>query len=117
MLWKSYKVAAQVLACFEAIVSHVLEETDIDINIKMFANGREQGFNVQSYEPIDRAVSFAENRSSDHIVVYYGASTHFNYNNGQPTLWDDRKSFNYDEPFQAAQWIVDYLIPEEFRED
>ena len=90
-----------------------------DIRFSRFDNCREQGYFI--YLPIWKAgldkqqlnIAFAENRSSDDIVVYSFEAPTFN----APTLADvpeivwteGRKFFKYNEHYQAAEYIVELL--------
>jgi len=73
-----------------------------------WCNGREQGFHLVCD---GLAVCFAENRNSDHIVVYAGESgcVNFDITTYQPSedLWKNRQLFD-NEPL-AVKFIAEFL--------
>lgn len=73
-----------------------------------WCNGREQGFHLVCD---GLAVCFAENRNSDHIVVYAGESgcMNFDITTYQPSedLWKNRKLF--DNESLAVKFIVGFF--------
>jgi len=74
------------------------------MTIENFENGRERGYTIR-YK--DKEVSFAENRSSDDIVVYP-----FKWENND-TLDDDystkSKYFKREQFLKVFDWILGYL--------
>ena len=80
-----------------------LEMTEVGVD--MYSNCREQGFFVKSCHDnpknklLDRlAVSFAEHRSSDDIIVQYGKASDFN----------DYGAFNTDEKYETCKEYFRY---------
>lgn len=73
--------------------------------IEVYENGREHGFAIDICD--DVKVAFAENRNSDHIVVYTGSRHDFERNTNIPSeeVFDSRKFFAYNEIEKAAQFI------------
>ena len=71
-LHNSLKVARKVL---NAVSRKTPKEANRVFTVKTLHNGREQGYALHYFLPLDgkmRAISFAENRNSDNIVVYHG---------------------------------------------
>ena len=85
---------------------------ETNIILSMYANGREQGYHLHKWDSYPgRKVSFSENRNSDDIVIYFGDIKGFTIDN-KPTekTWkENRKFFKYNEIYNAAKWIVDFL--------
>jgi hypothetical protein len=103
----SMLIAEAVVACFKKVV---LEEFETSYIIESFSNCREQGFAISVYEPKHKACCVAENRNSDHIVVYF--TDKYLQNGGnlpQDDQWENRKMFDYNQPYQAAEFIAEYL--------
>lgn len=79
------------------------------IFVKAYSNGREQGYNLATHW---KAVSFSENRNSDHIVVYYGKPEEFSPQGNCPSekiFKEQSKMFMYDSYYLAAEFIIKYL--------
>ena len=79
------------------------------IFVESYDNGREHGFALSSWEGCKLA--FAENRNSDHIVVYTGKSGDFDHNSNIPSekSFDERTYFDYNETDKAARFIFNTL--------
>lgn len=86
-----------------------------DVTVKHYANGREQGFHLVVYtwkgnDPVSRAVSFAEARGSDQLVVYTGRVVEFGIGSApNEARYRDAKYFSHDDAYGAARFIVAYL--------
>jgi hypothetical protein len=87
-----------------------------DLAVKMYSNCREQGFYLISYCGKDwrnkRAVSFAEYRNSDRIVVQYGTEHDFNDYGAmkEEEVWrKQRKFFDYGDWENAGEFITKWL--------
>lgn len=86
------------------------------VNVSTYENGREHGYYIQhasrgnwEYVP---AVSFAEHRSSDAIVYYFGSMEDFEYNTHIPseTLYKNARSVPCGEYYIAASQIWAHLM-------
>lgn len=90
---------------------------DKDVTIRTYSNCREQGLHIAYYggKPAlgRKAVSFAENRNSDDIVVLYGLASDFAMD-GTPydedsDIWKDRKYFKCNEHEKAGKFVYNWL--------
>ena len=76
--------------------------------IEHYQNGREHGFTVADYHAIPpRAVTFAQERRSDQIVVYLD---NISYQSLTETAWKTAKCFGPDESYQAAEYCAAHLL-------
>jgi len=98
----------------------VLKRIDLpskDVQITTYSNCREQGLHIIYWPENSRwdnrkAVSVAENRSSDDIVVLYGKQDDFDDNGVMKSeeLWEtNRKFFAYKDFEGAANFITKYF--------
>ena len=87
------------LKCHEWILSH-------------YTNGREHGYHLHNWET-RRAVSFAEYRNSDNIVVYAGEEKEFEFNTRIPddNVYEGKMMFAPGDYKHAATYIVQFLKP------
>ncbi len=81
--------------------------------IQTWSNGREQGFHISlrdSAAEADRAVVFAEQRSSDQVVVLAGDASRFDITTNMPDekLWDEAVHCFSDDD-EAADQIMRFL--------
>lgn len=75
--------------------------------IQVYKNGREQGYSIT--DTVNRysfAISFAENRNSDQIVIYAG---HADDSGLSPTAYANGLYFSYNDISHAVDLIVGYL--------
>ena len=94
-------------------VSIVLKH--VEVVVSAFSNGREQGYHLLLYRDNIRnsnAVSFAQQRTSDDIVVYYGNENDFDITTNHPVDWDKKKFFRYNELDKCVAFIADQLTKE-----
>jgi hypothetical protein len=72
----SIDVAFKLLALVQKKCKHLKNPTGEDLfDLQAFSNGREQGFHIRGIGLSNHrylGISFAQNRNSDNIVVYYG---------------------------------------------
>ena len=88
-----------------------------DIVIDMYSNCREQGFFLTSYHKSQtdylnrRAVSFAENRRSDHIIVQFGNQKDFNEYGviSEEKYSTNKKYFECGDSGKAGKFIAQWL--------
>jgi len=105
----SYQVALVVFQILNMLIRGTEDEGELLFNktyATLFKNGREQGVCLQNY--FNRtSIAFAEYRSSDDIVVYKFESNI----NDLPAEgeWDNRRMFNYNEHYKAAEYIHELL--------
>ena len=107
--------ASNSLAQAQLVLDLVLKDARIrrlnrDHLVEAYQNGREQGFAIQTWNYETHgliAVSWAEHRNSDDIVVYVGQGE----NQGlSDDAWKNSKGFRYDDHYGAAQYIIETLI-------
>ena len=103
------------------VAMSVLRKIDVkanDVGIDMYSNCREQGFFVTSFHKNcpdilnRRAVSFAENRNSDDIIVQFGNKNDFNdYGifKSDEMYEKNKKYFRYDDAEGAAEFVSKWL--------
>lgn len=76
-----------------------------------WSNGREQGLCIQGFP--NRTVAWAQQRSSDQIVVYSCAYQDVDVTTNLPTTpkgWDGRKEFDPEALDEAAQYILSEIV-------
>jgi hypothetical protein len=82
-----------------------------EVDILQWSNGREQGYSLRLWmdDKPSRQVCFAQQRSSDAVVVLKGHGYEFDISTNMPTagLWPYAAHFHDDE--KAAQYIVNFL--------
>lgn len=103
---------AKSVAVLSILIDLCGEDALTDLIIQPSINGRESGFHVQTRRA-GIAVTFANMRGTDGIVIYYGSTSDFNPQGLGPTedtYYERRKSFDYNEYLQAAQWVKSYLV-------
>lgn len=86
-----------------------------EVVISAFSNGREQGYHLylRLEGGVDtNALSFAQYRTSDDVVVYYGNGNDFDITTNHPTDWDKKKFFRYNELDKCVAFIADQLTKE-----
>ena len=98
---RSMKVADAVVAAIVVLHDH---DND-DLTLETFQNCRENGYHI-----IGKAgkASFAENRNSDDVVVYYGPNDGFDLNNF-PKDWSRKKFFRHGQFTEAASFILQII--------
>lgn len=71
-----------------------------------YCNGREQGFLIGDWGS-KLKFAFAENRNSDHVVVYVGELTQFRLGGNIPdeTVYENRRLF--ETPEEAVDYIIE----------
>jgi hypothetical protein len=101
-----------------AVLRHVKVRRN-SVGVQAYSNCREQGLhlNMCFVKGIkfgkERAVSFAENRNSDDIVVLYGAKDQFDDHGlliGDDVWRKQRKFFGYGEHEKAGKFITKWLL-------
>lgn len=102
----SLQVARKVL---EAVMADERTQST-DAYVEAYQNGREQGYCIvrSQFEPAFEtlAISFAENRNSDDIVVHAGPMA---MQGLSERAWHNRRLFRYDDLSGAVAYIVDLL--------
>jgi len=95
----------------EHISKMVSKEIEKDFVVKMYANGREQGYHIQHYGRKIRGVSFSEYRNTDQIVVYFGLAQNFSANGHVPDAktYEKKEFFGNNKHKKAAEFIVNFL--------
>jgi hypothetical protein len=79
-------------------------------HVESYANGREQGLMIKGY---DHHAIFAQNRNSDHIVVYLAeGATSFSLQGNVPQdeAYKDRQLFGSDQYKEAADCVLTWLM-------
>jgi hypothetical protein len=99
------KVADAVLAIIESLLSD-----EVTFYCEPYQNGREHGWSLYD-NTMTRQVCFSEYRNSDSIVVYAGTPRDFSMQGNTPNdkVYHESRSFSYDEHYEAAKFILDYL--------
>lgn len=97
----------------ERVLSYLDERLDpFQHGVEVYLNCRERGYAVFSYTT-KRRVAFAEHRSSDNIVLYFGNDKDdFEFNTNIPkddTYLHRKKFYEYGEDKQCADAISQYL--------
>ena len=79
--------------------------------IEPYLNGREDGFAISTFA--GNKVAFSENRNSDSIVVYCGKTYDFGMQGNMPygEIYKNARYFAYNEYYEAAEWIINFLQP------
>lgn len=106
-MYSCMKQAEEVLK----ILKKKLSKSGDGICYQAFQNGRERGFSILNLDT-RKQVSFAENRNSDDIVIYYGEAYKTFDNNNLPISDEDwkRKVFIAPEEYErAAEFILEYV--------
>jgi beta-lactamase class D len=108
---KSMKVAQKVLKEVEKMLAQVKKDDPIShgetgIYLQAYQNGREQGYALLS---LGRWVAWAENRNSDHIVVY--VSDLDPMQSISDTIYQNRQMFQYNEIKKVARFITNQFAP------
>ena len=82
-----------------------------DFTLYGYTNGREQGYTVSGNYPCNVAVSFAENRASDDIVVYVRPGWSLFEDTLKQSEYDERKYFASTTRgiSEAVKYIADEL--------
>ena len=90
-----------------------------DVNVRTYSNCREQGFFLVSYHKSQpclnrRAVSFAENRNSDDIIVQYAIENDFNEYGviSEGLYYKAKRHFNVGEFEEAGKFVAQWLSGE-----
>lgn len=98
-------VAQSVLSLLITMVKAKGDKTSepMGMMIEHYQNGREHGFTVINYP---NYVTFSQNRNSNDIVVYIGNTA----NQGLSDNITDRKYFDYNQPYQAAEYCLEQLL-------
>jgi hypothetical protein len=114
--------ADEVLAKLKAMIREEGKRFFCSVDVEAYENGREHGYYLEMWRTARTkqawAVSFSEYRTSDDIVVYFGKSEDFDNEGHVPTqlVWENMKTFKYQDFDGAAAFIFDYLFNhEEFR--
>lgn len=107
-----YSAMKQAEAILKILKKKLPSEGDNDhIWYEPFLNGREKGFCIKNSEN-GRIVSFAENRNSDSIVVYFADEMYRDFVGNCPAtekIWNQKKYFDYQCYEEAAEFIVEKL--------
>lgn len=101
----------QAFAVLEAIAD-IAPINQEPFSVGSFANCREQGFCVSYFaNGKEYKACFAEDRSSDNIVVYIGDSSSFCYQTNRPNDKAQREYFlpSEEEVKHAARFVVHFL--------
>jgi hypothetical protein len=84
-----------------------------EIGIAAWSNGREQGYYLRYYSPVDRVSSaraavVAQQRNSDAILVVAGTPYEFDFQTNQPDdgAWEHRAEFHPRQYEAAARYIM-----------
>ena len=73
-------------------------------------SGHLQNFSLTPQRDTRKAVSFAENRNSDDIVIYFGTRDDFNVvGNFNEKVYSEKKFFGYEQYNQAAKFIAEFF--------
>ena len=86
-----------------------------DVVVQTYSNCREQGlFLSRWFTNQERAVSFAENRNSDDIVVQFGVRSDFDSYGvlNEKAYKTNKKYFNYNQHEEAGTFITKWLNAE-----
>lgn len=105
---ESLQVADTVLSALAIIHG---EQRENYINVECWANCREQGYHITNLDT-DKAVNVGQCRRSDEIIVGFGKSGDFDNQTNQwsEEVYNTKKYFKYDEAYNAAEFIHDWLI-------
>lgn len=100
---KATLLADSVLALIEWIAPD-----GVSLFAEPYVNGRERGWAV-SFE--GKTAVFSEFRNSDEIVIYTGKRMEFEMAGNVPSerAYKQKKFFSCTEPYQAAEFILEYL--------
>ena len=80
--------------------------TELDGNIDLFENCREQGYKLVLYKnKATLTICFSQNRNSDCIVIYF--SNKYERNPYSNDFWNNCKYFNYDQYHLAVDYIYE----------
>lgn len=112
--------AKRVLTAFRKLVKsrHRGGQSEGWIATQYYINGRERGYSLREYVHTNsfdnsrRVVSFAENRNSDNIVVYFGNVEDFDINTNIPidVVYRRARYFGVGRADLAAEFIYDYIV-------
>lgn len=96
------------------LVRKNLKGSDVNVTIRAWSNGREQGFNLSRNEPRPSGdLVFAQQRNSDAVLIVMGPSEEFDIQTHQPSekLWETpgARLVIYDDDM-AARAIADFLL-------
>ena len=85
-----------------------LAQDDV-LYLEPYQNGREHGWIL--YDGSGAGAAFAENRNSDHIVIYLGARSEFEMQGNVPSerAWKDRRMVGCNAYYDAAEIIAIHL--------
>ena len=103
----------RTMAAADAVLAIVdLLSDDMVLFLQPYQNGREHGWSLIFKM---RQVAFSEYRNSDSIVVYAGYTGDFSLCGNVPSsaIWEKRNFFRYDATYEAAQFIIGYLMEAE----
>lgn len=108
----SLKVARQVVSKID-----LPKEIAENCEVKSYSNGREQGLFIYRFGfdcTQAQALTVAQQRSSDEILVVIGAGIDFDVATNSPSekLWErdgSKNYFRYDEVDKAAKFIEEFL--------
>lgn len=102
-------VADRVLTLVRRLLHAQSPQTDLDLTL--YVNGREQGYALtRDVAPGARQVWFSENRSSDHIIVYYDVDTQWSAESPTEEAYAERLYIDAGKYELAAQIIVNLLV-------
>lgn len=109
---------AQAYAVLALVIHRMGDDTEKYLGVEAYVNCREQGFSIKNYFKGDKQVSFAENRNSDDIVVYFGDRIDFSMQGNVPSekAYGNRRYFACHNVKEAAEVIYDYLNLEAINE-
>lgn len=91
-----------------AIAQTMISDDDPDFYVGAFKAGKATGLQITS-EDGERRSNVLGNTNSDGYVVNVGARKDYDYETGHALDTATRFDFGYDEPFQAARCLVDWL--------
>lgn len=104
---------AKLLLEYLKSLQQYLPSDDIDVILKDFDNGREQGYTIELHRVDSKPVynkdklhvAFAESRNSDNIVVYHGKGV-FNNASISDEFWATEKYFGHLGLVETANYIM-----------
>ena len=91
-----------------AIAQTMLRDDDDDFFVSAFKAGKATGLQVSTWD-LERRCNVLGNTNSDGYVVSIGTGVDFDYESGQAMRSVSRFDFGFNEPFQAAQCLVNWL--------
>jgi hypothetical protein len=107
------------LVVADELLNQLLKDPEVkdapNVSVCTFHNGREQGYSL-TFLTVDppgmKAISFAQQRSSDDIVVYYGPE----HTQGlSEEAYNNAKYFGFGEYQEAHDYICSILVGEMVR--